>query len=48
MGIAPTGKQITVTRIDIIRLGVGKAVERWGNFDELGMMQQLGAIPIEK
>ncbi len=45
MGIAPTGKQITVSGIDIIRLSGGKVIERWGNFDDLAMMQQLGAIP---
>lgn len=45
MEIAPTGKQVTITGIDIFRFAGGKVVERWGNFDELGMMQQLGAIP---
>lgn len=45
MGIPPTGKQITVTGIDIVRIVGGKAVERWGNYDDLGMMQQLGVIP---
>jgi steroid delta-isomerase-like uncharacterized protein len=45
MGIAPTGKSITVTAIDILQLKDGKAVVHWGNEDDLGMMQQLGAIP---
>jgi predicted ester cyclase len=45
MGIAPTGKQVTVTEIDITRWSGGKAVEHWGNQDLLGLMQQLGAIP---
>jgi steroid delta-isomerase-like uncharacterized protein len=45
-GIAPTGKQITVTGIGIFRFSdEGKVVESWDNFDQLGMMQQLGAIP---
>jgi steroid delta-isomerase-like uncharacterized protein len=44
-GIAPTGKQITVTGIGIFRFSDGKVVESWDNFDQLGMMQQLGAIP---
>jgi steroid delta-isomerase-like uncharacterized protein len=41
-GIAPTGKQITVTGIGIFRFSDGKVVESWDNFDQLGMMQQLG------
>ena len=44
-GIAPTGKQITVTGIGIFRFSEGKVVESWDNFDQLGMMQQLDAIP---
>jgi predicted ester cyclase len=45
MGIAPTGKQVEVTGISIHRIAGGKIVEDWANADELGMMQQLGAIP---
>jgi steroid delta-isomerase-like uncharacterized protein len=45
-GIAPTGEQITVTGIGIFRFSdEGKVVESWDNFDQLGMMRQLGAIP---
>ncbi len=43
-GIAPTGKQITVTGIGIFRFSNGKVVESWDNFDQLGMMRQLGVI----
>jgi predicted ester cyclase len=45
MGIAPTGKQMTVTGINVYRLARGKLVERWGTWDQFGMMQQLGVIP---
>ncbi len=45
MGIAPTGKQVNVTGIEINRIVDGKFVEHWENFDELGMMQQLGVVP---
>ena len=44
-GISPTGKQITVTGIGIFRFSDGKVVESWDNFDQLGMMRQLGVIP---
>jgi steroid delta-isomerase-like uncharacterized protein len=44
MGIEPTGNRVTITGIDILRITDGKIVERWGNFDNLGMMQQLGVM----
>jgi steroid delta-isomerase-like uncharacterized protein len=44
--IAPTGKQITVTGIGIFRFSdEGKVIESWDNFDQLGMMRQLGVVP---
>ena len=43
MGIAPTGKQVTMTGITILRIEGGKIVEEWGEADNLGFMQQLGA-----
>ena len=45
MNMPPSGKQINVKGIDIVRMSNGKAVEHWGLFDSLTMMQQLGAIP---
>jgi steroid delta-isomerase-like uncharacterized protein len=44
-GIAPTGKQVTVTGITIDRYVDGKLAESWTNWDTLGLMQQLGAVP---
>ncbi len=44
-GIAPTDKEVEVTGIGIFRFSEeGKVVESWDNFDQLGMMRQLGAI----
>jgi predicted ester cyclase len=45
MGIAPTGKEVTMSGIDILRIAEGKIVEMWNQEDVLGMMQQLGVIP---
>jgi steroid delta-isomerase-like uncharacterized protein len=45
MGIAPTGKRVTVTGMTINRIMNGKIVETWNNFDALGQLQQLGVIP---
>lgn len=44
-GTPATGKQIGTQVIDIMRIKDGKIVERWGQGDDLGMMQQLGMIP---
>ena len=43
MGIAPSGKMAQWTGMDIFRLADGKIVEHWNNFDQLGMLQRLGA-----
>jgi steroid delta-isomerase-like uncharacterized protein len=45
MGIAPTGKAITLTGCLLSRFVGDKVVEDWNNYDALGMMQQLGVIP---
>ena len=45
LGIAPTGNRVEVSGIDILRIVDGKVVEHWGNYDDLGTLQQLGAIP---
>jgi steroid delta-isomerase-like uncharacterized protein len=45
MGIAPTGNQVAITGITIHRIEEGKIVEEWENWDALGMMQQIGAVP---
>ena len=45
MGIAATGKQVTTTGILIYHIDNGKIVKEWLQYDVLGVMQQLGAIP---
>jgi steroid delta-isomerase-like uncharacterized protein len=45
LGISPTRKQVTVSGITVSRLKNGKVVESWQNWDTLGMLQQLGAVP---
>ncbi len=44
-GMPPTGNKLEITGIGIFRFSEGKVVESWDNFDQLGMMRQLGAIP---
>lgn len=45
MGIPPTGKQIAINVIDIMRVSEGKFVEHWGVSDMMALMQQLGVGP---
>jgi steroid delta-isomerase-like uncharacterized protein len=46
-GLPRTGKTISLAGISITRLREGKISESWNNWDALGMMQQLGAVPAE-
>ena len=45
MGISPTGNRVTVVGTTIDRTADGQIAETWDNYDALGMMQQVGAIP---
>jgi predicted ester cyclase len=45
LGIAPTGKRVTTSGISIMRLADDKIAEIWSTSDELGLMQQIGAMP---
>ncbi len=44
-GIAPTGRPVDVTGVNIARFENGKIVESWFNFDMLTLLQQVGGIP---
>lgn len=46
MGRAFTGKQTRATAIQIFRIVDGKIVESWANRDDLGVLQQLGLVPV--
>ena len=43
-GIPPTGRQATFTGADIYRIVDGKIVEEWSEFDELGLLRQVGTV----
>jgi steroid delta-isomerase-like uncharacterized protein len=46
MGMPATGRAVDVQLIDIMRFaGDGLVHEHWGVFDQMAMMQQLGAGP---
>jgi predicted ester cyclase len=44
----PSGKQINITVIDIMRFKDGKLIEHWGVPDRFAMMEQLGMKPPPK
>ncbi len=44
-GLPPTGKQVAMTGITILRLAGGKIVENTVELDQLGLLQQLGGVP---
>jgi len=44
--IPRTGRRFSVTGMSIGRLENGKFVESWNNWDALGLMQQLGVLPV--
>jgi steroid delta-isomerase-like uncharacterized protein len=44
MGLPPTGKQVTLSGIEMFRLAGDKITERWAEFDMISLMQQLGVM----
>ena len=42
----PTGRRVEIGLIDIVRLEGGRVVEHWNAVDNLGLLQQLGALPM--
>lgn len=47
MGVPPSGKTMSISGITIGRIVDGKIQEEWTNWDGLGLMQQIGAMPSE-
>ncbi len=45
MGIPASGNQISVTETHFDRVRDGKIVEHGGDWDQLGLMRALGAVP---
>jgi predicted ester cyclase len=44
-GVPPTGRPVTMAGVDISRFVDGRIAEHWAQFDVLGVLQQIGAIP---
>ena len=46
LGFAATGRGIQFSGMLFVRVQNGRLVEGWNNFDQLGMLQQLGAVTL--
>ncbi|MDQ6910885.1 MAG: ester cyclase [Actinomycetota bacterium] len=46
MGLAPTGRRVRTSGIEVFRLAGGKLAEHWATFDALGMLRQIGMAPV--
>jgi steroid delta-isomerase-like uncharacterized protein len=44
LGILPTGRRISFRGIEIIRIENERIVERWGEWDGIDLLQQLGRL----
>ena len=45
-GIEPTGREVEIHVIDIVRVQDGRIVEHWNCVDRLGLLAQLGALTV--
>jgi predicted ester cyclase len=45
-GVEPTGAQVEIHVIDIVRVQDGRIVEHWNCVDRVGLLAQLGALPV--
>ncbi|MGE3799078.1 MAG: ester cyclase [Thermomicrobiales bacterium] len=48
LGVPPTGKQVSVEGIHILRFEDGMVVECWEVWDQLSLLRQLGAAPTQE
>ena len=45
LGAEPTGRRVTFKGIEVIRVRDGRIAERWGEWDGLELLGQLGRMP---
>ena len=44
-GIPPTGRSVKFSGLEFNRVVHGRFVEHWSTFDNIALLQQIGAIP---
>ena len=45
MGVPPNGRRLEWTEIHFLKIADGKIVDHWANFDQVGILRQLGVLP---
>lgn len=45
-GVPPTGRDVEIQVIDVVRFEDGQVVEHWNCVDRLGLLIQLGAVAV--
>jgi predicted ester cyclase len=45
LGISPTNRRASVAGLTIDRIADGQPHESWNNWDQLGLLHQVGAVP---
>jgi steroid delta-isomerase-like uncharacterized protein len=45
LGVAPTGKAVTMSGTVTFLIRAGKVEEEWSHWDALGLLQQIGIVP---
>jgi predicted ester cyclase len=45
-GLPPTGRPVKFNGIEFNRVLKGRLVEHWSMFDNLALLQQIGAMPV--
>jgi steroid delta-isomerase-like uncharacterized protein len=45
MGMPPSGRRYEIEELHLFRIRDGQVVEHWHQFDQMGMMRQLGVSP---
>ena len=46
MGVPASGRLVNMSATGIFKIVDGKATDNWVNFDALGLLQQIGAVPM--
>jgi predicted ester cyclase len=45
MGVPPTGNKVSWDMTNLYKLSDGKITDRWGAFDQMAIMRQMGVLP---
>ena len=46
LGVPPTSRRIRIAGIVLVRVSKGQIVEGWNSWDQLGLLRQIGALPV--